>query len=137
MRELVPQTSLVALLVNPLSPVAGVETNDMEGVARSKRFRLLALQASDQSELERAFASAVRDHADALLISADPFFTTHRNQIVALAARQGLPVVYPFQEYIEIGGLMSYGPSFTKAYHEIGLYAGRILKGAHPGELPV
>ena len=137
LRELVPHTSLVALLVNPLSPVAGIETDDMEGVARSKGFRLLALQASGQDEVERAFASAVRDHADALLISADPFFTTRRYQIVALAARQGLPVVYPFQDYTEIGGLMSYGPSLTTAYREIGLYAGRILKGADPGELPV
>jgi putative ABC transport system substrate-binding protein len=137
LRETMPRASLFALLVNPLNPVAGVETDDMEGVARSKGFRLLTFQASDQSELERAFASAVRDHANALLISADPFFTTRRNQIVALAARQGLPVVYPFQEYTEIGGLMSYGPSLTTAYHEIGLYAGRILKGADPGELPV
>ena len=137
MRELVPQTSLVALLVNPLSPVAGIEIDDMESVARAKGFRLLALQASGQDEVEKAFASAIRNHADALLISADPFFTTRRQQIVALAARHGLPVVYPFQEYTEIGGLMSYGPSLMAAYHEIGLYAGRILKGADPGELPV
>ena len=99
--------------------------------------RLLALQASSEGELERAFASAVRDRADALLISADPFFTTRRHQIVALAARHSLPVVYPWKDYTEVGGLMSYGPSFTKAYHEIGLYAGRILKGADAGKLPV
>ena len=72
-----------------------------------------------------------------MLISADPFFTIRRDQIVALAARHGLPVVYPWKEYTEVGGLMSYGPSLTMAYHEIGLYAGRILKGADPGELPV
>ena len=72
-----------------------------------------------------------------MLISADPFFTIRRDQIVALAARHGLPVVYPWKEYTEVGGLMSYGPSLTTAYHEIGLYAGRILKGADPGELPV
>jgi len=137
MREVVPHASMIALLVNPLSAVAGVETDHMETVARSKGFRLLALQASDQSEVERAFASTVRDRADALLISADPFFTIRRDQIVALAARHGLPVVYPWKEYTEVGGLMSYGPSLTMAYHEIGLYAGRILKGADPGELPV
>jgi putative tryptophan/tyrosine transport system substrate-binding protein len=107
LRETMPRASLFALLVNPLNPVAGIETDDMEGVARSKGFRLLALQASGQDEVERAFASAFRDHADALLIRTDPFFTTRRYQIVALAARQGLPVVYPFQEYTEIGGLMS------------------------------
>jgi putative ABC transport system substrate-binding protein len=135
MREVAPHASL--LLVNPLSPVAGVETDDMERVARAKGFRLLALQASSQSEVERAFASAIRDRTDALLISADPFFTTRRHQIVALAARHGLPVVYPWKEYTEVGGLMSYGPGLTTAYHAIGLYAGRILKGADPGELPV
>ena len=137
MREVVPHASLVALLVNPLSPAASVEIDDMERLAREKGFRLLALQASSQGEVERAFASAVRDRADALLISADPFFTTRRNQTVALAARHGLPVVYPWKEYTEVGGLMSYGPSLTTAYHAIGRYAGRILKGADPGELPV
>jgi putative ABC transport system substrate-binding protein len=137
LRETMRRASLFALLVNPLSAVAGIETDDMEGVARANGLRLIALQASSEGELERAFASAVRDRADALLISADPFFTTRRHQIVALAARHSLPVVYPWKEYTEVGGLMSYGPSLTKAYHEIGLYAGRILKGAHPGELPV
>jgi len=95
MREVVPHASLVALLVNLLSPVAGIETDDMEGMARANGFRLLALKASDQGELEKTFASAVYDHADALLISADPFFTTRRHQIVALAAHHGLPVVFP------------------------------------------
>ena len=119
------------------SPVAGIETDDMEGVARANGFRLLALQASRQNELDGAFASAVRDRAEALLISADPFFTTRRHQIVALAARHGLPVVYPWQQYAEVGGLMSMAPVSRPAYREIGLYAGRILKGANPAELPV
>jgi putative ABC transport system substrate-binding protein len=137
LRELVPHAGLVALLVNPLSPAAGIETDDMESAARANGFRLLALEASDQDEVERAFAVANGQRADASLISADPFFTTRRHQIVALAARHRLPMVYPWREYTEIGGLMSYGPSLTTAYHEIGLYAGRILKGADPGELPV
>jgi putative ABC transport system substrate-binding protein len=137
LHELVPHASSVGLLVNPLSVAASIEIDDMERVARAKGFRLLALQASEQSEVDRAFASAVRDRADALLVSADPFLSTHRYQIVALAARDGLPVFYPWREYAEIGGLMSYGPSLTTAYHEIGLYAGRVLKGADPGELPV
>jgi putative ABC transport system substrate-binding protein len=137
LRETMPRASLFALLVNPLSAVAGIETDDMEIVARANGFRFLALQASDQSEVERAFASAVSGRADALVISADSFFTSRRHQIVALAARHGLPAVYPWKEYTKGGGLMSYGPSLTMAYHEIGLYAGRILKGANPGELPV
>ena len=137
LREMVPRTNLIALLVNAQSPAADVEAGDMEGVARASRFQLLVLQASDEGEVETAFVSAARDRADALLISADPFYTTRSKQIVALAARHGLPVAYPWSQYVEIGGLMSYGPSFRWAYHEIGLYAGRILKGASPGQLPV
>jgi putative tryptophan/tyrosine transport system substrate-binding protein len=137
LRELIPRLSTVALLVNPLSPAANIEIDDMKGMARASEFRLVALQASDADGVEMAFASAVRNRADGLLISADPFFTTRRSQIVALAARHGLPVIYPWQQYPEIGGLMSYGPDLTKAYHLLGLYAGRILKGENPGDLPV
>jgi putative ABC transport system substrate-binding protein len=125
------------LLVNPLSPAANIEIDDMEGLARASEFQLLALQAKDEAGVKAAFASAVRDRADGLLISADPFFSTRRAQVVALAARHGLPVIYPWQQYPEIGGLMSYGPDLTKAYHLLGHYAGRILKGEDPGEMPV
>ena len=137
LRELVRRLNTVALLVNPLSPAANIEIDDMEGLARASEFQLLALQAKDEAGVKAAFASAVRDRADGLLISADPFFSTRRAQVVALAARHGLPVIYPWQQYPEIGGLMSYGPDLTKAYHLLGLYAGRILKGEDPGEMPV
>src|SRR5262249_44556763 len=119
------------------SPAANIEIEDMEGVARASGFRLLALQATDEDGVQAAFASAARDRADGLLISADPFFTTRRDHVVALAARHRLPVIYPWAQYSEIGGLMSYGPDLMKAYHLLGLYAGRILKGENPGELPV
>jgi putative ABC transport system substrate-binding protein len=137
LRELVKRLSKVALLVNPLSPAAYIEIEDMEDLARASEFRLLGLQAKDEGELEAAFASAARDRADGLLISADPFFSTRRAQVVALAARHGVPVIYPWREYPEIGGLMSYGPELTNAYHLLGLYAGRILKGEDPSEMPV
>jgi ABC-type uncharacterized transport system substrate-binding protein len=137
LQELVRPLSTVALLVNPHSPAGNIEIQDMEGVARASGFRLLALQASDADGMKAAFASAVRDQADGLLISADPFFSTRRGQVVALAARHRLPVIYPWQQYPEIGGLMSYGPDLMKAYHQLGLYAGRILKGENPGDLPV
>jgi putative ABC transport system substrate-binding protein len=137
LRELVQHLNTVALLVNPHSPAANIEIEDMKGLARASEFRLLALQAKDEVEVEAAFASAARDRADGLLISADPFFSTHRAQVVALAARHRLPVIYPWQQYSEIGGLMSYGPDFMKAYHLLGLYAARILKGEDPGEMPV
>jgi putative tryptophan/tyrosine transport system substrate-binding protein len=89
------------------------------------------------AEFETAFATAVLDRADALLVTADPVFTTRRAKIVELAARHALPTAYPLREYAEIGGLMSYGPDLMEAYREIGHYAGRILKGAAPGDLPV
>jgi len=137
LRELVRPLDRVALLVNPLSPAANIEIDDMEGFARTSGFRLLTLRAKDEEEVEMAFTSAVRDQADALLISADPFFSTRRSQVVALAARHRLPVSYPWREYPEIGGLMSYGPDLTNAYRQLGLYAGRILKGENPAEMPV
>ncbi len=137
LRELVRPLTTVALLVNPHSPAGYIEIEDMEGLARESEFRLLTLQAKDEAGVEAAFASAVRDQADGLLISADPFFSTRRAQVVALAARHRLPVSYPWRQYPEIGGLMSYGPDLMKAYHLLGLYAGRILKGENPGEMPV
>jgi len=137
LRELVRHVSTVALLVNPHSPAGYIEIEDMEGLARESEFRLVTLQAKDEAGVEAAFASAVRYQADGLLISADPFFSTRRAQVVALAARHRLPVIYPWQQYPEIGGLMSYGPDLMKAYHLLGLYAGRILKGENPGEMPV
>jgi putative ABC transport system substrate-binding protein len=137
LRELLPRAGSVALLVNPLSPAADIEIDDMESTARANGFRLLVLKATNEPELEAAFASAVRDRVDGLLVSADPFFTARRSRVVALAEQHRVPAIYPWQEYVEIGGLMSYGPSLTKAYHLLGLYAGRILKGEKPGELPV
>jgi putative ABC transport system substrate-binding protein len=137
LRELVQPLGRVALLVNPLSPTANIEIDDMEGLARKSGFRLLALRAKDEAEVEAAFASAARNGADGLLISADPFFSTRRAQVVALAARHRVPVIYPWREYVEIGGLMSYGPDLNNAYHLLGHYAGRILKGEDPAEMPV
>ena len=139
LRELVPGVRRVALLVNPNDFGTSIHVADMEAVTAAAGLKLAVHYVSAESEFEAAFAAAVRDpdRADALLVSADPFFTTRRNEIVALAARHSLPAIYPWREYAEIGGLMSYGPNIAEAYHEIGLYAGRILKGASPGDLPV
>jgi putative ABC transport system substrate-binding protein len=137
LRELLPRASSVALLVNPLSPAADIEIEDMNDAAGATGFQLLTLKATNEPELEIAFASAVRDRAEGLLVSADPFFTTRRGRVVALAEQHRMPAMYPWREFTEIGGLMSYGPNLRKAYHLLGLYAGRILKGDNPGELPV
>jgi ABC-type uncharacterized transport system substrate-binding protein len=135
--ELVPRVERLALLINASNVVSEFEVKDMEEVAAAAGLRLIVVGASAREGIEAAFASAADQNADALLVSADPFFSTRRNRIVALAAHHGLPAAYPWREYVEAGGLMSYGPTLMEAYHQIGLYAGRILKGEKPGDLPV
>jgi putative ABC transport system substrate-binding protein len=135
LHQLVPSATTIAQLVNPKSYGSGKE--QMEDAARDRGLKLLVLEASVESDFEPTFAIAAQERAEALLVSADPFFTTRHAKIVALAARYGLPAAYPWRQYAEAGGLMSYGPELTWAYHQIGLYAGRILKGAKPSDLPV
>ncbi len=140
LHNLVPKAGTIAMLVNPKSTggvVSKIEIGSVEETARKLGLKLLVLEASVDSDFEAAFAYATQQQAGALSINADPFFTPRRAQIVALAARHSLPTVYPWREYVDAGGMMSYGPSLAWAYHQIGLYAGRILKGARPGDLPV
>jgi putative ABC transport system substrate-binding protein len=99
--------------------------------------QMVLLRASAEGDFEPALVSAVRQRADALLISANPFFTGRRAQLVALAARHAMPAGYPWREYADAGGLMSYGPSIAGAYHLIGRYASRILNGERPADLSV
>jgi len=99
--------------------------------------QLRVLKAGTQGEVEAGFAALAQLSTDALIVGNDPFFLDHREQLVALASRQGMPTIFPFREFTEVGGLISYGPSLTSAYREIGVYAGKILKGAKPADLPV
>jgi putative ABC transport system substrate-binding protein len=137
LRELAPRVTKLAFLVNPDLVLTAIETRDVEAAARDAGLQLLVIKASAESELAPAIAAAVQDGADTFLVSADAFFTSRRVQIVALAARHALRALYPWREYVEAGGLMSYGPRLSEAYHNVGLYAGRILKGATPAELPI
>jgi putative ABC transport system substrate-binding protein len=137
LRELVPGVAKIAMLVNPHSISTGIETKDLEEATRASGVQLLVLEARADSDLEKAFAEAANQGAGALLVSADSFFTSRREQIVALAARHALPASYPWPQYAQVGGLMSYGSSLIWAYQQIGLYASRILKGAEPNDLPV
>ena len=137
LNELVPRTKTVALLLNAHSVGGDSGTKEMEAATRASGQQLLVLKVRDESEFEEAFASAVQQGAGALLCTADPFLTAHRVQLVALAKKYRLPAMYPWREYVEAGGLMSYGPKITLAYHQIGVYASRILNGAKPTELPV
>ena len=133
----VPKADTVALLVHPNPYGSELEIEHIQDAARARDVRLVVLKANVESDLEAAFASAAQQGVGALTISADPFFMPRHAKIVALAARYELPTVYPWRVYVEGGGLMSYGPTIAWAYHQVGLYASRILKRAKPDDLPV
>jgi putative ABC transport system substrate-binding protein len=137
LRELVPGIVKFAVLLNPNTRADKFERPILEQAAREKKLELLVLDASAESEIKGAFESAVAAGVSALIVSPDGLFTSRRTQIVELAARHKLPVIYPWREYVVAGGLVSYGPSITDAYRQIGDYAGRILKGAKPDDMPV
>jgi putative ABC transport system substrate-binding protein len=135
--ELVPQARTIALLVNPKSPTAAPSIRGAEEAARAKSLQLSILNASTESEIDTAFAMVVNLKADGLIISADPFFDTRREQLVAPAARYGIPTIYFERGFSASGGLISYGSSLSDAYRQMGIYAGRILKGEKPADLPI
>jgi putative ABC transport system substrate-binding protein len=137
LHELAPKTRTIALLVNPASPYTELEIKDAQNAAHARGHELQVLRASSDGELETAFMKLVQQRAEALLIAFNPFFTSHRNQIVQLAARSGIPAVYPAREFATAGGLMSYGGSVTDAYRQAAVYTGKILKGEKPADLPV
>jgi putative tryptophan/tyrosine transport system substrate-binding protein len=137
LHELMPKAETIALLVNPKGIVHKIETTAMEAAAHSAKLQLHVARASDKSQFKDVFEAAVKAGAGGLLLSADPYFTANRMDLVALAARHAMPAVYPWREYVEVGGLMSYGPNLPNVYRQVGIYAGMILKGAKPAELPV
>jgi putative ABC transport system substrate-binding protein len=134
--ELVPHARAIALLVNPNNPQARM-VQEMQEAARAKGMQLPILNARNESEIDSAFAFLVQNNADALVVTAEPFINSRRQQIVALAARHAVPAIYGIREYADAGGLISYGASLKAAYRLVGIYAGRILKGAKPADLPV
>src|SRR5438874_6798843 len=135
--ELVPQARVIALLVNPNNATAERIMRDVQEAAQAKGVQLHTLKAGTESEIDVAFASLVQLQAGALLVGGDPFFNNRREQIVRSASRLVLPAIYFAREFAEAGGLISYGPSFTSVFRQFGTYAGKILKGVKPGDLPV
>jgi putative ABC transport system substrate-binding protein len=137
LHQAIPNGAVMGFLSNPRNPTTESQIKDIKVAARALGVKLLFLDAGNESEIGTAFANAVQQHADAMIIGADSFFLSRRDQLVGLAARHSLPAVYSLREFATAGGLTSYGASITDAYRLAGNYAGRILKGEAPGELPV
>jgi putative ABC transport system substrate-binding protein len=136
-RELVPGATVIGLLVNPGNPTSEPQIRDAQAAARASGVQLLILKASSERETDAAFESAVQQHVNAVIIGADSLFVSRRDQLVGLTARFSIPAIHFVREFADIGGLASYGPSQTDAYSLAGTYAGRILKGEKPGDLPI
>jgi putative ABC transport system substrate-binding protein len=136
MRELVPW-SVIAALVDPNFPEAVVELRDVEEAGRTIGQKIVPVNAGSEREFDTAFASIVQAGAGALVVIGSPFFTSKSQTLVALSALHAIPTIYDIRDYVAAGGLISYSTSFTDAYRQAGVYAGRILKGAKPSELPV
>jgi putative ABC transport system substrate-binding protein len=137
LHELVPSATRVAFLVNPKNPIAETDTKDVRAAASIMRQQILVLNASIESDINDAFTTLTHQGANALLVQTDPLFNGLHHQIAALAAQHRVPAVSSLREFVEAGGLMSYGTDLLDAYRQLGLYAGNILKGAKPSDLPV
>jgi len=137
LHQLVPGVRLIGALLNPNFPPAARQLQDIEGATRTIGQKLFVARASNDLELNAAFVSLVQQGVGAVLVAADPYFDTRRDQIIAFAAQNRIPAIYQFREFAVAGGLISFGPSITDSYRQGGVYTGRILKGTKPADLPV
>jgi putative ABC transport system substrate-binding protein len=138
LHELVPKAVRIGVLVNPANtPVAEATRRDIPEAARAIGLQVQVLDASTSREIETAFATLLRDRAEALFVAADVFFTSRRVQFATLATRYGIPAAYGARDFVEAGGLMSYATDTVDMFRQVGVYTGQVLKGARPAELPV
>jgi putative ABC transport system substrate-binding protein len=137
LHELLPAAGIIAVLINPTNANADRDAATVQDAARGIGVQILVTRAVAERDFETIFATLAREQAGALLVNSDVFFTSRRDQIVALAARHALPVMSAWREFPMAGGLISYGPSLSAAFRQIGVYTGKILKGAKPADLPV
>jgi len=128
---------VIGMLVNPSNPATERMTREAQDAARADGLPLVVLNVGSESEIDAAFTALVQRQAGALLVGTDPFLTGRNEQVATLAARHGIPAIYGWPEFTTAGGLISYGPSRPALYRQIGVYAGKILKGAKPADLPV
>ena len=137
LRELVPGAIRIAVLINPRYAASASATADVELAAHAMGLQARIFNASHSREIVDAFTTIARDHHEAILVGPDPYFVVRRAQLVTLAARHAIPTSYNVRDFVEAGGLMSYGTNAVDAYRQVGVYAGRILKGAKPADLPI
>jgi putative ABC transport system substrate-binding protein len=135
--ELVPQVKTISVLVNPNNASAPRQIRDIQEAARTKGLELHVLKAGTDSAFEPAFVSVLQRHSSPLIIGSDPFFYSRRDQFVTLAAQYAIPTIYERREFVEAGGLISYGPNFADTWRRAGIYAGKVLNGTKPSDLPV
>ena len=136
LHDVVPTVVVIGILINPTNPAAESRSTDLQMGARTLGLNIHIVGASSEGDLETAFATLIQQRAGALLVSTDAFFTSRRDRLVALAARHALPAIYPWREFVEAGGLASYGPIINEVYRQAGIYTARILKGEMPADLP-
>ena len=137
LRELVPNATALAALTNPNTPEGRGQASDMLTAALARGLKLRFLEASDEKGIEAAFATLSQDKPGALLVASDPIFDVHRDKLVALVAAAAIPAIYQFRDFTAAGGLISYDPDIVDAHRQIGIYVGKILKGAVPADLPI
>jgi putative ABC transport system substrate-binding protein len=137
LHELVPRATVIAYLVNPTNPVTESDTKNIHTAADALGQQIRMLTASSERDLDAAFATFIEQRSGALLVNNDAFFSSRANQIVTLAAQHAVPTIYYLREFVVAGGLVSYGANVADGYRQVGIYAGRILKGEKPADLPV
>ena len=137
LREMVPNTAVIGLIVNPTNPYTQPETKEVSDAARLLGLQLHIVGASEENEFDSAFATLVHQRAGAVLLSGDPFLLSRADQLVALTDRHRMPAIFGHREYVAAGGLMSYGGSIASMWRQVGIYAGRILSGGKPADLPI
>jgi putative tryptophan/tyrosine transport system substrate-binding protein len=137
LREVVPTAAVIGLLVNPTNPVTESDVRDMQAAAGTMGQQLRILNATSERDFDTAFATLVQQRANALVVHNDAFFSSRHKQIVGLVARYAVPAIYYLRDFVEAGGLVSYGASVLDGYRQVGTYTGRILKGEKPADLPV